>query len=146
MDTSRADFNIKNRLTKIAQQVSGAQAKLYIENHLLFGKLRKLDKNLTKGYNGTKKRHQHPVGLPGLTRKHQQFVPDMWRAKPYANDKINSLLALGKGRYVCSPSDIKYVKSEFGVTDLLPSNIKKLGNTGISLYYDTQLKKFVLEK
>jgi len=136
-----------NEIELLVKVINGSYDQIFNELAMpLPSSMYRLNKSITRLNTGSKKRHQHPVGLPGLTRKHQEFVPDMHKADPQYNNKINSLLTLKKGKFICSPEDIRFIRKKFGVEDMLPSRVKKLGNTGIVLYYDMNLKKFVMEK
>ena len=93
--------------------------------------------------------HRHRRAIPGAgdpryTRKHQNIVPDYVKADPTKNQAIEQLRG-SSGKRVCSSSELDYIRKEYNVVPY-KGEIKKLGSTGIKLYFDEKLNKFVLEK
>lgn len=103
-------------------------------------------KKIFKMTPGTKKRHQHAVGRPGLDRKNPQFVPDMHKADLNSFQKLDYLRNGKKGRYVLSPGEFSKLKKLYNISLVKPGEVKKLGNTGINLYYNQEFNKFVMER
>lgn len=95
---------------------------------------------------GTRKRHQHPIGRTGYDRKNPQFVPDMHKADLRSFQKLENLRNGKTGRYVLSPSEFSKLKKLYSINLVKPGEIKKLGNTGINLYFDPNFNKFVMER
>lgn len=95
---------------------------------------------------GTKKRHQHPIGRTGLDRKNAQFVPDMHKSDMGTFSKLDNLKKGQSGRFVLSPSELKMVKDRFNISYILPGEIKKLGNTGIKVYLDPAINRYIMER
>lgn len=103
-------------------------------------------KKMFKMTPGTKKRHQHSVGRAGLDRKNPQFVPDMHKANLNSFQKLDNLRNGKKGRFVLSPSEFSKLKKLYNISLVKPGEVKRLGNTGINLYYDQEFNKFVMER
>jgi len=103
-------------------------------------------KKMFKMTPGTKKRHQHAVGRPGLDRKNPQFVPDMHKADLNSFQKLDSLRNGRKGRYVLSPGEFNKLKKLYNISLVKPGEVKRLGNTGINVYYNQEFNKFVMER
>ena len=94
--------------------------------------------------------HRHRRAIPGSSgdsrylRKHENIVPDYVKTDPTKNQTIEQLRN-GTGKKVCSSADLGYIRKEYKVVPI-KGEIKKLGSTGIKLYFDEKLNKFVLEK
>jgi hypothetical protein len=113
--------------------------------------MKKLFKTLTKKTffkmtPGTKKRHQHPVGRTGMDRKNAQFVPDVHKADMGTFSKLDNLRKGQTGKFVLSPSELKMVKDRFNISHIMPGEVKKLGNTGIRVYLDTAVNRYIMER
>lgn len=93
--------------------------------------------------------HRHRRAIPGrgdprYTRKHQNIVPDYVKTDPSKNPKIE-LLRKRPGKQICDKRTIDYIRKEYNVVPF-KGEVKKLGSTGIKLYYNDKLNKFVIEK
>ncbi len=92
--------------------------------------------------------HRHRRGYTDhdkkYRRKHQNLVPDYVKSDPTKNPKIE-MLRKGPGKKICDGRDLEYIRKEYNVVPY-KGEVKKLGSTGIKLYYDVNLNKFVLEK
>ena len=93
--------------------------------------------------------HRHRRAIPGAgdphyMRIHQNIVPDYVKTDPTKNSNIE-LLRQGSGKKVCGTPDLEYIRKEYNVIPF-KGEVKKLGSTGIKLYFDDKLKKFVIEK
>lgn len=94
-----------------------------------------------------KKRHMHPIGrdVSSHPQSPGKFVPDMHRTV-HKNQKLNSLLNQQSGRIVLSNRDIAQIEGEFPPLKYDPSKPKKIGNTGVTLRFDTAINRPVIEK
>ena len=88
-----------------------------------------------KGYTDHDKHYQ---------RKHQNLVPDYVKVDPSKNSMIE-LLRQKKGKHICGTPELDYIRKEYKVIPF-KGEVKKLGSTGIKLYYDNNLGKFVIER
>ena len=109
------------------------------------------DKSISESYlmslkTGPKMRHMHAVGLSGLSRKNPQFVPDMHKRDPSSFSKLEDLKNNNCGKRVLSPSEYNKLRKRYNIDLVLPGKHKMLGNTGIKVYYDNNLKRFIMEK
>ena len=96
---------------------------------------------------GTKKRHMHAVGRVNYSRKkHLEFVPDTHKPDMGTFDKLDNLRDGKKGRAVLSPSEFNKLKQRFKIDLVLPGEYKKLGNTGIRVYHDPTINRFIIER
>ena len=92
--------------------------------------------------------HRHRRAIPGAgdpryTRKHQNIVPDYVKTDPTKNPKIE-LIRQKRGKQICDTNTLNYIRKEYNVIPY-KGKTKKLGSTGIKLYFDEQLNKFVIE-
>jgi|TARA_R110000787_G_scaffold177712_2_gene289688 hypothetical protein len=112
----------------------------------------KFHKFFENKYQGTKPgiNHRHRRAIPGSSsdgryiRKHENIVPGYVKTDPSKNQTIEQLRG-STGKKVCGTSDLDYIRREYKVIPM-KGQIKKLGSTGIQLYFDKKLKKFVLER
>ena len=92
--------------------------------------------------------HRHRRGYTdhdkNYRRKNQNLVPDYMKSDPTKNSKIEMLRG-ANGKKICDSRDLEYIRKEYNVIPFKGKN-KRLGSTGIKLYYDNNLNKFVLEK
>ena len=92
--------------------------------------------------------HRHRRGFTDhdkhYQRKHLNLVPDYVKADTSKNSKIE-LLRKKNGKHVCGTPELEYIRKEYNVVPF-KGKVKKLGSTGIKLYFDPQLGKFVLER
>jgi hypothetical protein len=93
--------------------------------------------------------HRHRRAIPGAgdpryTRKHQNIVPDYVKTDPTKNPKIE-LIRQKRGKQICDTNTLNYIRKEYNVIPY-KGKTKKLGSTGIKLYFNNQLNKFVIEK
>ena len=96
---------------------------------------------------GINHRHRRPIpgnGDPRYIRKHENIVPDYVKTDPTKNGKIEYLRS-NMGKKVCGTNDLDYIRKEYKIVPI-KGKIKKLGSTGIKLYYDDNLMNFVIEK
>ena len=66
------------------------------------------------------------------------------KTDPTKNSKIE-LLRGKKGKHICGSPELTYIRDTYKVVPI-KGQIKKLGSTGIKLYFDNNLGKFVLER
>ena len=112
----------------------------------------KFHKFFENKYQGAKPgiNHRHRRAIPGsggdsrYLRKHENIVPDYVKTDPTKNQTIEQLRN-GSGKKICSTPDLDYIRKEYKIVPF-KGEVKKLGSTGIKLYFDIKLKKFVLEK
>lgn len=90
-------------------------------------------------------RHRKIIKDPGF-RKHAQTVPDMHKVDPKSLQAMNDLKIANSGRKVLSQDEVQKLCTQFGVSRLNPTTPKSLGNTGIILKYDPNLRGYILEK
>jgi hypothetical protein len=94
--------------------------------------------------------HRHRRAIPGVSsdlryvRDHENIVPDYVKTNPTKNPKIEQLRD-GTGKKVCGTRDLEYIRKEYNIVPF-KGKVKKLGSTGIMLYYDNGLNKFVIER
>ena len=95
--------------------------------------------------------HRHHRSIPkassnGYTRKDnsEKIIPDYVKIDPSKNPKIESLKDK-IGMRVCDSKDLEYIRKEYNVIPI-KGEIKKIGSTGIQLYYDTKTNNFILRK
>jgi len=92
--------------------------------------------------------HRHRRAIPGAgdprySRKHQNIVPDYVKTDPTKNSKIE-LIRKKMGKQICDTKTLEYIRCTYNVIPY-KGEVKKLGSTGIKLYFDDQLNKFVIE-
>jgi|TARA_A100000172_G_C3039422_1_gene109837 hypothetical protein len=92
--------------------------------------------------------HRHRRGFTDhdkhYSRKSLNLVPDYVKTDTSKNNKIE-LLKKSKGKKTCDSRDLTYIRDIYKVVPL-KDKVKRLGSTGIKLYYDKNLNSFVLEK
>jgi hypothetical protein len=89
--------------------------------------------------------HWHREVIPNSGgRKKGNIMADYLKTDPSKNQKIEQLRD-GHGKKVCFPADLDYIKSQYKVIPF-KGEVKKLGSTGIKLYFDSNLNKFVIER
>ena len=89
--------------------------------------------------------HWHRKGIPNSSgRKRANIVADYIKTDPTKNQKIEQLRD-SNGKRVCGSKDLEYIKSQYNIVPF-KGKIKKLGSTGIKLYFDDQLNNFVIER
>jgi|TARA_R110002050_G_scaffold219655_5_gene355532 predicted nucleotidyltransferase len=92
-------------------------------------------------------RARHMTGMTGINRSTgQNLIPDIHKADPNSNNKVDLLLNKQAGHFVLNGDDVKGIVNTFRVTDLSPMTSKRLGNTGITIYYDRNLKNYCIKK
>lgn len=90
-------------------------------------------------------RHRKVIKDPGF-RKYAQTVPDMHKIDPKSSQALTDLKISNSGRKVLSQDELQKVCTQYGIARLQPAEPKKLGNTGILLKFDPNLRGYVLEK
>jgi len=93
--------------------------------------------------------HRHRRAIPkassnGYTRNSVKIIPDYVKIDPSKNAKIESLKD-GHGMKVCNCNDIEYIRTKYNVIPM-KGEIKKLGSTGIQLYYDENTGNFIIKR
>ena len=89
--------------------------------------------------------HWHRKSIPNSgARKRANIVADYIKTDPTKNQKIEQLRDC-HGKRICGSTDLEYIKTHYNVIPF-KGEIKKLGSTGIKLYYDGQLNKFVIQR
>ena len=74
----------------------------------------------------------------------EKIIPDYVKADPSKNAKIESLKD-SHGMRVCDRKDLEYMRTEYNVIPI-KGEIKKLGSTGIQLYYDDKTNNFIIKR
>ena len=90
-------------------------------------------------------RHRKVIKDPGF-RKYAQTVPDMHKIDPKSNQVLDDLKVASSGRKPLSQEELQKVCSKFGVSRLNANEPKSLGNTGILLKFDPEMRGYVLQK
>ena len=92
--------------------------------------------------------HRHRRGYTDhdkhYRRKHLNLVPDYVKKDVTKNPKIE-LIRNKRGKQVCDNNTLNYIRKEYNVIPY-KGETKKLGSTGIKLYFDDSLNKFVIER
>jgi len=93
--------------------------------------------------------HRHRRAIPkassnGYSRNSEKIIPDYVKIDPSKNSKIESLKDR-HGMRVCDRKDLEYMRTEYNVIPI-KGEIKKLGSTGIQLYYDDKTKNFIIKR
>lgn len=79
-------------------------------------------------------------------RKHQNFVPDYRKTDNTKIPKVERLKRKRTGREVLNHHDVKRIFDMYNISDLSPTNPRRLGNTGISIMFNQSTGKFILQK
>lgn len=86
----------------------------------------------------------------GAQRQSQNILPDMHRHDATLNDKIENLRKMPSGKSVVSLVDLKYIIPKYNIKNLSHNtkkdSSKRLGTTGIQLYYDDLTNSYCIEK
>jgi len=92
--------------------------------------------------------HRHRRGYTdhdkSYNRKHLNLVPDYMKVDSSLNSKIEKLKTR-MGKEVCNGADLTYIRDKYKIIPL-KGETKNLGSTGIKLFYDDSIGKFVLQK
>jgi hypothetical protein len=91
-------------------------------------------------------RHRRNIVLDPFKRKHAQTVPDMHKPD---FDIIKQVETLKKNPTVRVPINITQLREickKYGISSVSRLDPKKLGNTGISIVWDTASNSFILKK
>lgn len=91
-------------------------------------------------------RTRQQSGFTGMSRKHQNLVPACHKVDPTSNQKVDILKDMEKGTKVLSWTDLKHVISKYNVGNLSKDKPRKLGNTGISIFWNHSLNNWVITK
>lgn len=95
----------------------------------------------------TTTRQQSPrMGATPWRQGSQNLVPDRDRVDPSLNSKVEMLRNKPNGREIVTDADLKYMISKYNLGNLDKSTPKFLGKTGIKVYWDDNIGKFVAEK
>lgn len=76
----------------------------------------------------------------------QNLVPDRDRVDPTLNSKIERLKDLPHGKEILTDADIQYMVDKHDIKNLDKQTPKNLGKTGITVYWDETIGRFVAEK
>lgn len=90
-------------------------------------------------------RHRKIVKDPGF-RKYAQTVPDMHKIDPKSIQAFNGLKAANSGRKALSQDEVQKLCKQFGISRLNANEPKTLGNTGVVMKFDPNLRGYVLTK
>ena len=92
-------------------------------------------------------RARHMKGMTGINRSTgQNLIPDIHKVDQDSNNKVDLLLGKHSGHFVLNGDDVKSIVNTFRVTDLSPMTSKRLGNTGITIYYNHNLHNYCIKK
>jgi hypothetical protein len=70
----------------------------------------------------------------------------MHRVDPKAIQALQDLKIANSGRKALTPSEVQKLSQQFGISRLDPNTPKSLGNTGILLKFDPNLRGYILQK
>jgi len=102
-------------------------------------------KNLMKNPMGKPtQRHRKVIKDPGF-RKYTQTVPDMHKIDPKSIQVLDDL-KVTPGKKILSQDELQKICTKFGVSRLNTQEPKNLGNTGITLRFDPDVRGYVLQK
>jgi len=104
-----------------------------------------LSTNIGPNFFKPTERHRKIIKDPGF-RKHTQTVPDMHRVDAKALQSLQDLKMTNSGRKALTPSEVQKLSQQFGISRLNPNTPKSLGNTGILLKFDPNLRGYILQK
>lgn len=104
-----------------------------------------LSTNIGPNFDKPTQRHRKIIKDPGF-RKHAQTVPDMYRVDPKSLQMLDDLKTANSGRKALLQSEIQKICQQYGISRLNPQTPKSLGNTGILLKFDPNLRGYILEK
>ena len=76
----------------------------------------------------------------------QNLVPDRDKVDPTLNSKVEILRDLSSGKEYVTDADLQYIIPKYNLQNLDKTSPKFLGKTGIVLYWDDTVNRFVLEK
>ncbi len=92
--------------------------------------------------------HRHRRGYTdhdrNYNRKHLNLVPDYMKTDASLNSKIEKLRDR-KGREVCNSTDLTYIRDKYKIVPI-KGKTKRLGSTGIKIFFDDSIGKFILMK
>ena len=89
-------------------------------------------------------RHRKVIKDPGF-RKYAQTVPDMHKIDPKSIQVLDDL-KVTPGKKILSQDELQKICTKFGVSRLNTQEPKNLGNTGITLRFDPDVRGYVLQK
>lgn len=92
----------------------------------------------------SKFRHRKVIKDPGF-RKHVQTVPTMHQPDMETTGAENAVRNTGN-RKILSQEEIQKICSKYHISRLNANEPKKLGNTGMILKYDPELRGYILHK
>ena len=86
-------------------------------------------------------------GMTGINRKTgQNLIPDIHKADPEANFKVETLRKKDTGMFVLDCNDVNQILDDFHIRDLTPVDSRQLGTTGIMIFYNPSMKKYCIKK
>lgn len=75
------------------------------------------------------------LGTRGLNRKRMTQVPDVHRADPTKNKKVEILRAnRTEGRKPIHQKDVDYIMKTYGITNIEPGEHKQLGTSKMNIF------------
>jgi hypothetical protein len=99
--------------------------------------------SFTKNNIDRNSRHRAAIPRDPGFRKHPQLVPTYQKAK----NRIHKVeMAKTGAKQVLSQNEIEDVRKRYNLSALHPSAPKKLGNTGVMIRFDPQLRGYILHK
>ena len=89
-------------------------------------------------------------GVTGMNRKSQNLVPDIHKVDPTLNQNVEKVRNGKIKRQPVNKIDLRYILTTYNIRELsthtTPRNAKKLGSTGIFIYFDKNINGYVIEK
>jgi hypothetical protein len=91
-----------------------------------------------------KERHRATIPNDPKFRQNPQLVPTMHKVDMSKIQKVEQ--AKTGQRVVLMPADIQPILQKYNINSPINQEPKKLGNTGVTIFLDPQLNKYVLKK
>lgn len=91
-----------------------------------------------------KERHRATIPDDPKFRQNPQLVPTMHKADMSRIQKVE--LAKTGQKVLLLPADIQPILQKYNISSPVNQEPKRLGNTGISIFLDPQLNRYVLQK
>jgi len=94
----------------------------------------------------TTRQQSDRMGATPWRQGSQNLVPDRDRVDPTLNSKIERLKELPSGKEILDDTDIQYMVTKHDIRNLDKHTPKNLGKTGITVYWDDNVGRYIAEK
>ena len=94
----------------------------------------------------TTRQQSDRMGATPWRQGSQNLVPDRDRVDPTLNSKIERLKELPNGKEILDDTDIQYMMVKHDIRNLDKHTPKNLGKTGITVYWDENISRYIAEK